>query len=81
MTDIAARVRKIVIEHLDCDPEKATDDADFVDVLGADSLDLVEIVMAMEEEFDIEIPDDKAENIKTLGQAVTYVTELLGAPA
>lgn len=81
MTDTAARVRKIVIEHLDCDPALATDDADFVDALGADSLDLVEIVLALEEEFDVSIPDDKAESIKTLGQAVTYVTELLGAPA
>jgi 3-oxoacyl-[acyl-carrier protein] reductase len=60
MSDILERVRKIVIEHLDADPEKVTEKASFIDDLGADSLDNVELVMAFEEEFDIEIPDDAA---------------------
>jgi acyl carrier protein len=63
MSDILERVRKIVIEHLDADPEKVTEKASFIDDLGADSLDNVELVMAFEEEFDIEIPDDAAEHI------------------
>ena len=62
-TDVLERVRKIVIEHLDADPEKVTEKASFIDDLGADSLDNVELVMAFEEEFDIEIPDDAAEHI------------------
>eukprot|EP01037_Dinobryon_pediforme_P012307 gene12307-12394_t len=65
MSDILERVRKIVIEHLDADPAKVTDKASFIDDLGADSLDNVELVMAFEEEFDIEIPDDAAEHIQT----------------
>ncbi len=65
MSDILERVRKIVIEHLDADPEKVTEKASFIDDLGADSLDNVELVMAFEEEFDIEIPDDAAEHIQT----------------
>lgn len=81
MSDVRTRVAKLVIDHLDCDPEKVTDEADFVDNLGADSLDLVELVMSFEEEFDIEIPDDQAEGLKTVGQAVAFVTERLGAPA
>ena len=60
MSDILERVRKIVIEHLDADPEKVTEKASFIDDLGADSLDNVELVMAFEEEFDIEIPDGRA---------------------
>ena len=60
MSDTLERVRKIVIEHLDADPEKVTEKASFIDDLGADSLDNVELVMAFEEEFDIEIPDDAA---------------------
>ena len=69
MSDILERVRKIVIEHLDADPEKVTEKASFIDDLGADSLDNVELVMAFEEEFDIEIPDDAAEHIQTVGDA------------
>ncbi len=75
MSDIAARVKKIVIEHLGVDEEKITDNASFIDDLGADSLDTVELVMAFEEEFGIEIPDDAAENIQTFGDAVRYITE------
>jgi acyl carrier protein len=79
MSDILERVRKIVIEHLDADPEKVTEKAAFIDDLGADSLDNVELVMAFEEEFDIEIPDDAAEHIQTVGDAVKFIQERLGA--
>ena len=73
MSDILERVKKMVVEHLDADEGKVTKDANFVDDLGADSLDTVELVMAFEEEFDIEIPDDAAEHIQTVGDAVTYI--------
>ena len=75
MSDIAERVRKIVVEHLGVDADKATDSASFIDDLGADSLDTVELVMAFEEEFGCEIPDDAAENIVTVKDAITYITE------
>ena len=78
MSDILERVRKIVIEHLDADPEKVTEKASFIDDLGADSLDNVELVMAFEEEFDIEIPDDAAEHIQTVGDAVKFIGETSG---
>ena len=78
MSDILERVRKIVIEHLDADPEKVTEKASFIDDLGADSLDNVELVMAFEEEFDIEIPDDAAEHIQTVGDAVKFIQERTG---
>ena len=77
MSDILERVRKIVIEHLDADPEKVTEKAAFIDDLGADGLDNVELVMAFEEEFDIEIPDD-AEHIQTVGDAVKFISERVG---
>ena len=70
MSDIKDRVKKIVVEHLNVDEGKVSDDASFIDDLGADSLDTVELVMAFEEEFDIEIPDDAAETIQTFGDAV-----------
>ncbi len=73
MSDIAARVKKIVVEHLGVDEAKATLEASFIDDLGADSLDTVELVMAFEEEFNIEIPDDAAEKILTLQDAVNYI--------
>ncbi len=73
--DIASRVKKIVIEHLDIDAEKVQDNASFIDDLGADSLDTVELVMAFEEEFSIEIPDDAAETIQTVGDAVKFIKE------
>jgi acyl carrier protein len=78
MSDTLERVRKIVIEHLDADPEKVTEKASFIDDLGADSLDNVELVMAFEEEFDIEIPDDAAEHIQTVGDAVKFIDEKSG---
>lgn len=78
-TPIAERVRKIVVEHLDVAPEKVTDNADFIDNLGADSLDFVELTMKFEEEFDIEVADDQAEKLKTFGDAVKYVTSRVEA--
>jgi len=75
MSDVLDRVKKIVVEHLDVEADKVTDKASFIDDLGADSLDNVELVMAFEEEFDIEIPDDAAEHIQTVGDAVKYIEE------
>ncbi len=74
MSDIAARVKKIVIEHLGVDEAKVTETSSFIDDLGADSLDTVELVMAFEEEFSIEIPDDAAEKIQTVGDAVSFIS-------
>lgn len=79
MSDTLERVRKIVIEQLDADPDKVTEKASFIDDLGADSLDTVELVMAFEEEFDVEIPDDAAEHIQTVGDAVKFIDEKLAA--
>ena len=73
MSDIGDRVKKIVVEHLGVDADKVTENASFIDDLGADSLDTVELVMAFEEEFGIEIPDDAAESIVTVGDAVKYI--------
>ena len=73
MSDIADRVRKIVVEHLNVDAEKVVDKASFIDDLGADSLDTVELVMALEEEFETEIPDEEAEKITSVQQAIDYV--------
>jgi len=73
MSDIAATVKKIVIEHLGVDPEKVVEGASFIDDLGADSLDTVELVMAFEEEFGVEIPDDAAEKIQTVNDAITFL--------
>ena len=67
------RVREIVAEQLGVDVEEVTSEASFTDDLGADSLDTVELVMALEEEFGIEIPDEDAEKISTVGDAVTYI--------
>jgi acyl carrier protein len=73
MSDTAERVKKIVVEHLNVDADKVTDNASFIEDLCADSLDTVELVMAFEEEFGIEIPDDAAESIVTVGDAVKYI--------
>lgn len=78
MSDVAARVKRILVDHLDTDPEKITDEAHFVEDLGADSLDLVELIMAFEEEFDIEIPDDEADKATTVNKAVELITTKLG---
>ena len=71
--DIEAKVKEIIVEQLGVDAEKVTPDASFVDDLGADSLDTVELIMALEEEFGIEIPDDAAEKIATVGDAAEYL--------
>ena len=71
--DIADRVKELVVEQLGVDAEEVTEGASFVDDLGADSLDIVELVMAFEEEFDLEIPDEDAEKIQTVGNAVEYI--------
>ena len=73
MSDIAERVKKIVVEHLGVDEAKVGDEASFVDDLGADSLDTVELVMAFEEEFGIEIPDEDAEKITRVKEAIEYI--------
>jgi acyl carrier protein len=73
MSDIADRVKKIVVEHLGVEEVKVTEAASFVDDLGADSLDTVELVMAFEEEFSIEIPDDAAEKISTVKDAIEFI--------
>ena len=75
MSDTADRVKKIVVEHLGVDEDKVVDNASFIDDLGADSLDTVELVMAFEEEFGIEIPDDAAESILTVADAVKFISE------
>ncbi len=79
MSDVAERVKKIVIEHLGVEAEKVTEDASFIDDLGADSLDTVELVMAFEEEFGVEIPDDAAEKILTVRDAISFIQENGGA--
>ena len=73
MSDVAERVKKIVVEHLGVDEAKVTENASFIDDLGADSLDTVELVMAFEEEFSVEIPEDAAEKIATVKDAVDYI--------
>lgn len=78
MSDIEERVKKIVVEHLDVDAAKVEAKASFIDDLGADSLDTVELVMAFEEEFGVEIPDDAAETIQTVGDAVKFIEENQG---
>ena len=78
MSDTAERVKKIVVEHLGVDESKVTDNASFVDDLGADSLDTVELVMAFEEEFGIEIPDEDAEKLQTVGDAINYIRQNQG---
>lgn len=75
MSNVEARVKEIVAEHLGVDEEKITANAKFIDDLGADSLDQVELVMAFEEEFGCEIPDEAAEKIVTLNDAVSYITD------
>lgn len=73
MSEIADKVKKIVVEHLGVEEAKVTPEASFIDDLGADSLDTVELVMAFEEEFGCEIPDDAAETILTVGDAIKFL--------
>lgn len=73
MSEIAERVKKIVVEHLGVEESKVVPEASFIDDLDADSLDTVELVMLLEEEFDIEIPDDAAEKITTVGDVIKHI--------
>ena len=73
MSEVAERVKKIVVEHLGVEADKVSDSASFIDDLGADSLDIVDLVMAFEEEFGVEIPDDAAEKILTVKDAIDYI--------
>ena len=75
MSETADRVKKIIVEHLGVETEKVTDNAHFIDDLGSDSLDIVELVMAFEEEFSVEIPDEAAEGIQTVGDAIKYIDQ------
>jgi acyl carrier protein len=75
MSDTADRVREIIANELGVELEKVTDEASFVEDLGADSLDTVELVMAFEEEFGVEIPDEDAEQMQTVGHAIKYLQE------
>jgi len=76
MSDIVARVKDIVVEQLGVSPDEVTTEASFIDDLGADSLDTVELVMALEEEFECEIPDEDAEKITTVSEAVNYINSV-----
>ncbi len=78
MSDVAERVKKIVVEHLSVDADKVTENASFIDDLGADSLDTVELVMTFEESFGCEISEDAAEKIITVQDAIQYIEEQVG---
>lgn len=75
MSDIAEKVKKIIVDKLGVDEAEVSAEASFTNDLGADSLDTVELIMEFEKEFDIQIPDDQAENIATVGQATSYIEE------
>jgi acyl carrier protein len=75
MSDIAKRVKKIIVDKLGVDENEVTDKASFTNDLGADSLDTVELIMEFEKEFNISIPDEQAEKITTVGEAITYLEE------
>lgn len=76
--NIETRVKEIIVNELGVEPEKVTEDASFVEDLGADSLDTVELVMAFEEAFELEIPDEDAEKLQTVGDAIRYLKEHQG---
>jgi acyl carrier protein len=78
MTQLEDKVKDIIVEELGVEREKLTDNASFMEDLGADSLDTVELVMAFEKEFDIDIPDEEAEKLRTVGDAMKYLHEKLG---
>ena len=76
--DVLARLTEIIIDRLDVEEEQIRPEASFVEDLGADSLDIVELIMGIEEEFDIEIPDEDAEKLTTVGEAINYAASKLG---
>ena len=78
MSNVEERVKDIIVEELGVEREKLTSDASFMEDLGADSLDTVELVMAFEKEFDIDIPDEEAEKLRTVGDAMSYLHEKIG---
>ena len=78
MEEVMSRLKEIVVDRLNVEEEQIKPEASFVEDLGADSLDIVELIMGIEEEFDIEIPDDAAEHIQTVGDAVKFIQERLG---
>jgi acyl carrier protein len=78
MSDIEEKVKDIIVEELGVEREKLTAEASFMEDLGADSLDTVELVMAFEKEFDIDIPDEEAEKLRTVGDAMSYLHEKMG---
>jgi len=78
MSDLDQKVKDIIVEELGVERDKVTDDASFMEDLGADSLDTVELVMAFEKEFDVDIPDEDAEKIRTVGDALKYLHEKVG---
>jgi len=77
--DVDARMGDLIVEQLGVSKEEVSSQASFIDDLGADSLDIVELVMSMEEEFDVEIPDDDVEKMKTIGDAISYLKERIEA--
>jgi acyl carrier protein len=79
MANLEARVKDIIAEELGVEREKLTNDASFMEDLGADSLDTVELVMAFEKEFDLDIPDEEAEKLRTVGDALAYLHQRMGA--
>ena len=78
MSETADRVKKIVVEHLGVEADKVTEESSFIDDLGADSLDIVELVMEFEKEFNIDIPDEDAEKLRTVGDAIAYLNQKIG---
>ena len=81
MVEVTARLKEIVMDRLDVEESQISDTASFVEDLGADSLDIVELIMGIEEEFDIEIPDDDAEKLTNVGEALSYIQKKLGIEA
>jgi len=78
MSDVREKVKQVIVEQLSVNPEEVTDDASFIEDLGADSLDIVELVMELEEQFGVDIPDEEAEKILTVGEAIKYIEERAG---
>ena len=75
MSDVREKVKQVIVEQLSVNPDEVTDDASFIEDLGADSLDIVELVMELEEQFGVDIPDEEAEKILTVGEAIKYIEE------